>query len=140
MATARTIIKESNLVLGSVIRKDLEPRSDGRPCPHQHLRLGSHLSIVCYQGVAMLCTTRVIHRMSSEYVAYPMDWCDIHQCPRASLRDWETVLHVTPTSRPYTPHRAERRNPLPLLDVSCSKETIFVGQQSARSHLSRTEL
>ena len=71
MATTTTIIKESNLVLWSVVCKDLEPRSDGRPCPHQHLRLGSHLSIVCYQGVAMLCTTRVIHRMSSEYVAYP---------------------------------------------------------------------
>ena len=66
MAATTTIVKESNLVLWSVVGKDLEPRSDGRPCPNEFLRLGFQLSSVRYQGVAMLCTTRVIHCMSSE--------------------------------------------------------------------------
>ena len=138
MATARTIITESDLVLWSVVSKDLEPRSDGRPCPHQHLCLGSQLSSVCYQGVAMLCTitstTRVIHRMSSEKFAYPTDRCDMHRRRRASLPDWETVLHLRSTIRPDTPHRAERRNPLPRLMSLAAKRPF----SSASNPLGRT--
>ena len=69
MAATRTIVKKPNLVLWSVVCKDLEPRCDGLLRPHQYLRLGSQLSSVCDQGVAMLCTTRMIHRMSSVHVA-----------------------------------------------------------------------
>ena len=63
-----------------------------------------------------------------------MDWYDILQRHRASLPDWETVLNLTPTIRPHTPHRNERHNPLPLLDVLCIKGPF----SSASNPLERT--
>ena len=47
------------------------------PKPAGDSQCGS--SSVRYQGIDILCNPRVIHRMSSEYCAYPTDWCDVHQ-------------------------------------------------------------
>ena len=55
MAATRTIVKKSNLVLWSVVGKDLEPRYDGLLCPHQYLRLGSQLFSVCNSVLSGRC-------------------------------------------------------------------------------------
>jgi hypothetical protein len=81
----------------------------------------------------MCVTTGVIHRMSSVRMRDLTHRCHMHHRVRASLPDWDSVGYGTPICRRHPPHGAERRNPLTRFNVSCSKQSLLVWQELARS-------
>ena len=115
MAPTRTIVKKPNLVLWSVVCKDLEPRCDGLLRPHQYLRLGPQLSSVCDQGVAMLC----------DYVRNIVARDVLMNIHRDSYLHWYVYYHLIQSPASGAMRRCQTMDLLYFLNRLHTKEPII---------------